>query len=517
MAVRRDHRRGAPKEETMADVLDWVRTDTAPLCADAALSRKFLWLLWGDRVRVLETSGGATKVRARGKSGWVPTSSLGGRALLEVYFIDVGQGDGVLVATPDGRHVLIDGGWRRASQPTGKNAADFVDWKFHDDYGSDRIDLDAIVATHNDADHYGGLLDLLDPDPAARAELDCTEVRVEALYHAGLSWWRQGSSGRSLGATGDVDGVTCWTQLLGDRASAVQATAGAGPELQGSWAQFVRAALAARRADASATEIARLDDETRFLPGFEPAPDRASIRVLAPVRRGTAAAPALRRLTGGNSINTNGHSVMLRLDYGRSRILLTGDLNAASQRALLDEYAGRRQELECDVAKACHHGSEDVSYEFLQTMRPAVTVISSGDSEGHDHPRPAIVAASATTGHLSVVDDRIVSPLVYSTELARSLALGKLVGMEVPADENATTAATDLPAGRFRRTRLRLQETSAGDLTPTTRVRPAGGRLVVTGLVYGLVNVRTDGDRIVCATRNEADATWNVHEVRSRF
>jgi len=56
----------------------------------------------------------------------------------------------------------------------------------------------------------------------------------------------------------------------------------------------------------------------------------------------------------------------------------------------------------CDVAKACHHGSDDVSYEFLSAMRPAVTVISSGDNEGHDHPRPGIVAASATTGHLEI-------------------------------------------------------------------------------------------------------------------
>ena len=81
--------------------------------------------------------------------------------------------------------------------------------------------------------------------------------------------------------------------------------------------------------------------------------------------------------------------------------------------------------MQCDVAKACHHGSDDVSYEFLSAMRPAVTVISSGDNEGHDHPRPAIVAASATTGYLEIKSDTVVSPLVYSTELARSVNLGK--------------------------------------------------------------------------------------------
>ena len=76
------------------------------------------------------------------------------------------------------------------------------------------------------------------------------------------------------------------------------------------------------------------------------------------------------------------------------RILLTGDLNKASQTALMHDYEGRRLEFKCDVAKACHHGSEDVSYAFMQAMEPAATVICSGDGEGHDHPRPRIVAAS---------------------------------------------------------------------------------------------------------------------------
>ena len=114
---------------------------------------------------------------------------------------------------------------------------------------------------------------------------------------------------------------------------------------------------------------------------------------------------------------------LLRFDYGRSRILLTGDLNAAAQRKLLEDYDGDRLEFKCDVAKACHHGSADVSYEFLAALEPAVTIISSGDNEGHDHPRPSVVAASATTGYLSLEDDELTSPLVYSTEAGKKCQL----------------------------------------------------------------------------------------------
>ena len=54
------------------------------------------------------------------------------------------------------------------------------------------------------------------------------------------------------------------------------------------------------------------------------------------------------------------------------------------------------------------------------TLRIQITIISSGDNEGHNHPRPRIVAASALTGHKLIKDDRVVTPLIYSTEIARS-------------------------------------------------------------------------------------------------
>jgi hypothetical protein len=40
---------------------------------------------------------------------------------------------------------------------------------------------------------------------------------------------------------------------------------------------------------------------------------------------------------------------------------------------------------------------------------------------------------------------------------------------------------------------------------------------VVAGLVYGLVNVRTDGQRILCAVMNESDGSFQTEVVESRF
>ncbi len=201
---------------------DVVALDIAPFyssesyAADAAadFANKGSWrakgkrgsLIWGDRVRVLEkkTSKKIARISARGMDWgnapmWIPLAALGGKPLLELYVIDVGQGDGLLVVTPEGHHLLVDGGNVRKNQTTGKNAADFVDWKFTNDYLSapDRKDpsklkitFDAIIATHCDIDHFGGLLDLLDlTDPKNAAELDANKVLSERVYHAGLSWW----------------------------------------------------------------------------------------------------------------------------------------------------------------------------------------------------------------------------------------------------------------------------------------------------------------------------------------
>jgi beta-lactamase superfamily II metal-dependent hydrolase len=502
--------------------IDYVSELSLPVYPEASTQSKArAHLLWGDRVVVGAVSGEFKQITARGLKGpcFVKTAGLGGQSLLEFYFIDVGQGDGVLIRTPDHRHVLVDGGYKRASQPTGKNAADFVDWKFAKDYGSDTIALDAVVVSHCDADHYGGVWDLFSRDERTRNELDTKHLTVERIFHAGLSWWKStGSDGKTLGPHAhDTSGQSCYTQLLDDRSTVNAATnlTEVGPKLKGEWLDLWRAALAINSRDGVPTPIQRISHNTGDLPGFEAQPGGVNIRVLGPIESSVADQPALQKYTGGDSKNTNGHSVLLRVDYGRTRVLLTGDLNRVSQGALLREYIGRRQELEADVAKACHHGSDDVSYEFLQAIRPAVTVISSGDAEGHDHPRAAILAASATTGYLKVEDDAIKSPLVYCTEIARSLNVGKISKLTRTGSDHHTM--WEVLREDMHSVTAEVKVTKAGALNPETKKRRLDYAPLVADLVYGLVNVRTDGDRIVCATRNEADGTWNVKEVRSRF
>jgi hypothetical protein len=102
---------------------------------------------------------------------------------------------------------------------------------------------------------------------------------------------------------------------------------------------------------------------------------------------------------------------------------------------------------------------------------------------------------------------------VYSTELARSDNLGKPVRLTVAGP----TGATVVDKTELRTATVDAKVTKAGDLNPTTVRRTLDRTYIVAGLIYGLVNVRTDGEKILCATLNEKDNTWQVRTFTSRF
>lgn len=480
------------------------------------------WLLWGDRVQILEQDlrTDRVKVFARGTTGWIDRDALGGEELLELYFIDVGQGDGILVVTPEGHHIMIDGGHARGRQQTGKSAADFVDWKFHKDYlhWGDRDDaelntirLDAMVASHADADHYGGLQDLVDRDtPDYEEELDSVGVTVERFYHPGLCPQESGSEelGRKSGGF--------FIDLLEDRASMEDALAEepAGPiRARGWWADFLRALREQRTAAGDPTAVERLSRETEHLPGFAPCDDtRVTIRVLAPVTEEVAGVRALKDL-GDEGYNKNGHSVALRLDYGERRILLTGDLNDESHAVIMDGYGDDFEgEWRSCVAKACHHGSHHVDYRFLRGVAALGTVFSSGDANSYDHPRAWVLGAAAVAGRVveHPTKPRLKAPLVYSTEVARSVTLDEADQLReyaepqsyrMPTTEPERTVSGDVTRSRWRFVFDRDGDEPA-DQPPLPAIRAA------RGIIYGLVNVRTDGERVLFAVRNEGNHSW---------
>ena len=197
----------------------------------------------------------------------------------------------------------------------------------------------------------------------------------------------------------------------------------------------------------------------------------------------------------------NGNSVVLRISIGKLKVLLGGDLNSPAEDYLLSCYskvdvAGiknrlsdtnlskkERQNLEkqlvkaiektnrhvgADVAKSCHHGSSDFTTEFLKAVNPIATVISSGDEEPYCHPRPDTLG---TIGKYS----RGERSLIFSTELARS-------------------------SKEF----IKLNKSNSKN------------KKIRTITNYGMINVRTDGKKVIIAQKLErrtAYRDWDIHMI----
>lgn len=82
---------------------------------------------------------------------WAEVLELRSPDLLEVTFFDVGQGDSIFIETPKGHQILIDGG------PSGVILEKLSqEMPFYDK------DIDLIILTHPDHDHYFGLLKVLE-------------------------------------------------------------------------------------------------------------------------------------------------------------------------------------------------------------------------------------------------------------------------------------------------------------------------------------------------------------------
>lgn len=91
---------------------------------------------------------------------------------LTVAFLDIGQGDSILIRSPTGMTMLIDGG-------NSDNDATQVILPKLREWGADRLDV--MVVTHPDADHIGGLPEVLENFPVETVALT-GQVHTTQIY-----------------------------------------------------------------------------------------------------------------------------------------------------------------------------------------------------------------------------------------------------------------------------------------------------------------------------------------------
>ena len=93
--------------------------------------------------------------------------------------------------------------------------------------------------------------------------------------------------------------------------------------------------------------------------------------------------------------DTNDTSIVLRIDYGQTSFLFTGDMETGAEADLLDAGA----DVHATVLKAGHHGSStSTSYRFLREVNPKYAVVSVGEGNSYGHPSDEVLSRFRDAG-----------------------------------------------------------------------------------------------------------------------
>jgi len=86
-----------------------------------------------------------------------------------------------------------------------------------------------------------------------------------------------------------------------------------------------------------------------------------------------------------DSATANNSSIVLMLNHFGDKILFTGDISSKQELSILKD----NQDVSADILKVSHHGSKSATSDyFLQSVSPALAVISVGENNYYGHPAP---------------------------------------------------------------------------------------------------------------------------------
>ena len=254
---------------------------------------------------------------------------------LVVTFCDVGQGDATLL-TLGWVQILIDAGPNAKVLECLENHLPFWDKK-----------IEFFILTHMDRDHIGGATQVLDyfdvdfifmnPSNKKTSDFDLLEAAVS----------RKKSSGTVVVHTFVGQQVMVANQLTLTVAS---------PQVDFPQVEAQKT---------SSTETILSDKNSDFL------------------------------LEKISKISENNLSIALFVTFKNITLVLPGDLESEGELALV--RSGLPNQL--SILKAGHHGSKTSSSpQFIEVLKPEVTVISSGKNNSYNHPNPQVVATFLAFG-----------------------------------------------------------------------------------------------------------------------
>lgn len=221
---------------------------------------------------------------------------------LEVDFLDIGQGDAILIKTPHGQNVLIDGG---PDNKIIKRLGENLSWW-------DKT-IDLMIVSHPHDDHINGQIDAI------------KRYKVKRILYTGV--------------VHNSPSYIEWLELVRDKKIPITII--------------------------DRPQIIKLSND-------------CWLDILYPGES----------VLGKEVENLNNSSMVIKLVYGKTKFLFTGDAEAEAEQEMLKGSV----DLSANVLKAGHHGSDtSSSQEFLEAVNPETAVIQVGKGNDFGHPSRRVV------------------------------------------------------------------------------------------------------------------------------
>ncbi len=135
----------------------------------------------------------------------------------------------------------------------------------------------------------------------------------------------------------------------------------------------------------------------------------------------------------------NDSSIVLRIVYGETSFLFSGDAGREVEQALLDSG----NDLRSTVLKVGHHGSANsTSYVWLREIWPEYAVISVGQNNGYGHPADAVLSRLRDAEVTTFRTDLQGNILCSSDGKTVSFSVAQNSDADVFSPERATPAVT---------------------------------------------------------------------------
>lgn len=329
---------------------------------------------------------------------------------LQIHVLDVGQGDSILIISPDNKVMLVDAG----DEKNGQTVLDALKR-----YGVQQIDY--FVATHTHPDHIGGASAVFSNFKVANVlwnDLPPPEAQTGEVAANKNSNQKQGK-GQAKAQPKPTPRPVVTQHGRPVKFPTVEA-----------YDNFKGAV------DNSGAQLKKAEPDQKIDLG-----GGAIITVLAPIPPPFTREQMISSRTGNES---NANSVVMRLDYGDFSMLLTGDAESQTE----DRLVGRESNLYVNVLKVAHHGSKyATSDNFLKRVfrkddaQPKAAVISLSEFNRYGHPSQDVLNRLKAAG---------VTQL-YRTDLQGEITItttGKVKDGKLFEIKTAKEAKTDLWTGR---------------------------------------------------------------------